>query len=143
MEYSFLAEVVLITHFLYAFFVVGGLLLIWAGGFMKWQWVKLFWFRIIHLTSIAFVAIISLFGIPCPLTILEGNLRAAGETDFYNQSFIQYWLHKILFYEAPDETFTIIYVAFAIAVAGSFYFVPVRFPRFLAKKLKKDTKKMN
>ncbi len=128
MEYSFLADVVLITHFLYVLFVLGGLLLTWIGGFMKWQWVKLFWFRIIHLASIAFVAIISLFGIPCPLTILEGNLRIAGEADFYNQSFIQYWLHKILFYEASEEVFTLAYLAFAFLVGISFYFVPLSNP---------------
>ena len=128
MVYSFLADVVLITHFLYVLFVVVGLLFIWIGGLMKWQWVKSFWFRILHLASIAFVAVISLFGIPCPLTILEGNLRIAGGVDFYNQSFIQYWLHKILFYEAPEEIFTIIYSAFALAVAGSFYFDPLANP---------------
>ena len=128
MDYVFLADVVLITHFLYVLFVVGGLLLIWSAGFMEWQWVKLFWFRIIHLASIAFVAAISMFGIPCPLTILEGNLRVAGGADFYNQSFIQYWLHKILFYEASGEIFTLIYSTFAIAVAGSFYFVPLANP---------------
>ncbi len=140
MKYSFLADIVLITHFLYVLFVVGGLLLILTGGFIKWQWVKLFYFRIVHLATIAFVAVISLFGIPCPLTILEGNLRIAGGADFYSQSFIQYWLHKILFYEAPEEVFTVIYVAFAIAVAGSFYFVPVRFPSFFNTKNTKDTK---
>ena len=136
MNYVFLADVVLITHFLYVLFVVGGLLLILIGGFMKWQWVKFFWFRIIHLASIAFVAIISLFGIPCPLTILEGNLRISSGTAFHNQSFIQYWLHKILFYEGPEEIFTIIYVAFAITVAGSFYFVPLSNPL----KTRKNTK---
>ncbi len=140
MEYFFLADVVLFTHFLYALFVVGGLLFIWIGGLMKWQWIKLFWFRVIHLASIAFVAVISLFGIPCPLTILEGNLRIAGGADFYNQSFIQYWLHKILFYEVPEEIFTAIYVVFAIAVTGSFYFVPVHLPTFL---IQKNTKNRN
>lgn len=137
MNYIFLADIVLIIHFLYVLFVVVGLLLIWTGGFLKWQWVKNFWFRIIHLASIAFVAIISLFGIPCPLTILEGNLRIASGSDFYNQSFIQHWLHKILFYQFSEGVFTLIYVAFAILVAGSFYFVPVRFPSFLTQK---DTK---
>ena len=107
---------------------------------MKWQWVKLFWFRIIHLASIAFVAVISLFGIPCPLTILEGNLRISSGADFYNQSFIQYWLYKILFYEGPEEIFTIIYAVFAFLVGVSFYFVPVRLPSFLATKNTKYTK---
>ncbi len=96
---------------------------------MKWQWVKLFWFRIIHLASIAFVAVISLFGIPCPLTILEGNLRISSGADFYNQSFIQYWLYKILFYEAPGIAFTIGYVIFVLLVAVSFLFVPLSNPR--------------
>ena len=129
MNYSFLADIVLITHFLYVLFVIGGLILVWAGWFMKWQWVKLFWFRIIHLASIAFVAVISLFGIPCPLTILEGNLRISSGADFYNQSFIQYWLYKILFYEAPGIAFTIGYVIFVLLVAVSFLFVPLSNPR--------------
>lgn len=125
MNHRLLADVVLIAHFLYVLFVVTGLLLIWIGGFMEWQWVKLFWFRVIHLASIAFVAIISLFNIPCPLTILEMNLRISGGADFHSQRFIQHWLHKILFYEAPDVVFTILYVSFAVLVGISFYYVPV------------------
>jgi len=136
MNYVFLADVVLIAHFIYVMFVVVGLLLIWAGKFLKWQWVKLFLFRIAHLASIAFVAIISIFGIPCPLTILEGNLRLSGGVDFYNQSFIQYWLYKILFYEAPEEVFTLIYVVFAIMVGISFYFIPLSNPRKTQKSAK-------
>ncbi len=129
MSYIFLADIVLIIHFLYVLFIVGGLILIWLGTYIKWQWIKIFWFRIIHLVSIMFVAIISIMGIQCPLTILERNLRVVAGTGFYSQSFIQFWIHKILFYQAPEEVFTIIYVAFAISVGGTFYFAPIHFPK--------------
>ncbi len=140
MKYIFLADLVLITHFLYVLFVVGGLALVWTGKFLNWKWVHNPWFRFAHLASIALVSLMSLLGIYCPLTILEGNLRIAGGGDIYNQSFIEYWLHKILFFEAPEWVFTQIYTAFAVVVAGSFYFVPVRFSSSLTAK-RPETKK--
>lgn len=129
MRYIFLADIVLIIHFLYVLFVVIGLFLIWVGIYMRWKWVKNFWFRIIHLASMVFVVIISIFGIPCPLTILERNLRLFGGKDFYVQSFVQHWVHKVLFYSAPDEVFTAIYIVFAMLAGGTFYFVPIRFSK--------------
>lgn len=133
MDSIVLADIVLLTHFLFVVFIVAGLLVIWVGKLMRWQWIRLFWFRILHLTSIAFVAIISVFSIPCPLTILERNLRISGGVDFYNQGFIQYWIYKVLFYHASEHTFTLIYIAFLIAVALTFFFVPIHSP-FISKK---------
>lgn len=129
MSYIFLADVVLIIHFLYVLFVLVGLLFIWVGNYRRWNWIRKFWFRIIHLASIIFVVIISIFGVPCPLTILERNLRLLGGKGFYIQSFVQHWVHKVLFYFAPDEVFTIIYIAFAMLVGGTFYFVPIHFSK--------------
>ena len=140
MTYVFLADLVLISHFLYVLFVVAGLALVWTGKFLKWKWVQNPWFRFAHLASIAFVALMSLLGIPCPLTILEGNLRIAGGGDIYNQSFIEYWLHRILFFDAPQSVFTLIYIVFAVVVAGSFYFVPVRFSSSLTAKRPENKK---
>ncbi|MGH8640305.1 MAG: DUF2784 family protein, partial [Burkholderiales bacterium] len=46
---SWLADLILIVHFLFVAFVVGGLALIWIGAAAGWEWVRNFWFRVAHL----------------------------------------------------------------------------------------------
>jgi len=125
MKFIILADLVLALHFLFVLFNVIGVLLIWVGKYMNWLWVHYFWFRAVHFASILFVVVLSLLDISCPLTVFEKNLRLLGGEDFYNQSFIKFWIHKILFYNAPEEVFRIIYIIFFILVAGTFIFVPI------------------
>ncbi|MDH5553342.1 MAG: DUF2784 domain-containing protein, partial [Nitrosomonas sp.] len=61
-----------------------------------------------------------------PLTALENKLRQV-ETE---SSFIQHWLHQIIFYSLPESVLTIIYILFALLVAATFKFVP---PNYLRK----------
>jgi hypothetical protein len=49
-----LADIVLIVHFAFVAFVVGGLALVWIGAVLGWAWVRNFWFRAAHLAAIAF-----------------------------------------------------------------------------------------
>ncbi len=119
---SLLADIILVVHFLFVAFVVGGLALIWLGAAAGWRWVRNFWFRIAHLAAICFVAAEALLGIICPLTAWEDALRGArNET-----SFIARWIHRVLFYSFPDWVFTTAYVLFALAVALTFWLAPPR-----------------
>ncbi|MDP1549726.1 MAG: DUF2784 domain-containing protein [Nitrosomonas sp.] len=115
-----LADLVLIIHFLYVLFVVGSLPVIWLGAWLKLTFVRNPWFRYLHLAAILFVVIESLLGVVCPLTLWENTLRQI-ET---NNSFIQQWLHKIMFYTVPESLFTVVYVLFAGLVAATFKWVP-------------------
>jgi len=114
-----LADSILIIHFGFVVFVVGGLGLIWIGAVAGWRWVRNFLFRAAHLAAIVFVAAVALAGIWCPLTLWEAQLR--GESA--EKSFIAHWIHRILYYDLPEWVFTIAYVAFAAAVAATWYFV--------------------
>lgn len=116
---NWLADLVLIVHFAFVSFVVGGLALVWAGAAAGWQWVRNFWFRAAHLAAIAYVAGEALLGIVCPLTVWEDALRGRHE----EKSFVARWIHRMLFYEFPDWVFTAAYVLFAIAVAASWCLV--------------------
>ncbi len=122
-----LADIILVLHFLYVGFVIGGLLAVWIGAWLRWSWIRNFWFRILHLCAIAFVALESVFGVVCPLTKWENQLRYTKD-GVYETSFMQYWIHKILFYQAPEYIFTVIYIVFTLAVAGSLIFVRPRKP---------------
>ena len=116
---ALLADLILIVHFLFVAFVVGGLALIWIGAAAGWEWVRDFWFRIAHLGAIAFVAGEALLGIGCPLTVWEAQLRGAGG----GKSFVAQWTHRILFYDFPEWVFTILHVGFALIVAATWWWV--------------------
>lgn len=118
-----LAELVLLLHFAYVVFVVGGLPLIWLGNALGWRWVRNWWFRVLHLAAIAFVAVEAVVGVMCPLTVLEDVLRPGEER---GASFIQRWLHAIMFWDWPLWVFTAIYIAFTVVVAGTFVLLPPR-----------------
>lgn len=115
-----LADIVLMIHFLYVLFVVGSLPVIWLGAWFKRSFVRNRWFRYVHLGAIALVVAESWMGVVCPLTVWENALRRV-ETD---GSFIQHWLHRIMFYDVPEGVLTAVYVLFAGLVAMTFKWVP-------------------
>jgi len=114
-----LADIVLIAHFLFVAFVVGGLAVVWLGAAAGWTWVRNFWFRAAHLAAIAFVAGEALLGFWCPLTIWEDALRGAQS----EKSFVARWIHRALFYDFPLWVFTTAYVVFALVVAVTWWWI--------------------
>jgi len=122
--YQSLADVVLLLHALSVVFVVAALLLTIVGGYRQWFWIRNWWFRVIHLAGITVVVVQSWAGLLCPLTTLEMWLRdQAGEVR-YEGSFIQYWLGRFLYYNAPEWVFVVAYTAFGLLVIITW----VRFP---------------
>lgn len=123
--YLALADVVLVVHAGFVAFVVFGLVLIWVGGLRHWAFVRNIWFRIAHLAAIGVVTAESMTGFICPLTTWENRLRMlAGGEQRYAGSFIQHWLHRVIFYDLNERVFTVVYLAFLAAVAVSFWLVP-------------------
>lgn len=117
-----LADAVLLVHFAFVAFVVGGLAYIWIGAVAGWRGVHNLRFRIAHLAAIVFVAGEALAGVVCPLTIWEDALRGtAGD-----KSFVARWVHRVLYWDLPEWAFTTAYVLFAAAVALTLWLVPPR-----------------
>ena len=122
--YSFLADLILVIHFGFVAFVVLGFVVIWAGYFWEWRFVRNLWFRLAHVFAIGFVAAEALAGMVCPLTLWEEKLRwRAGEGAAYGGSFIQHWVHRFLFFDLPEWAFTILYVVFFALVFVTFWIV--------------------
>jgi polyferredoxin len=115
-----LADALLVVHFLIVAFIVGGLLLIWIGAGLDWRWVRNPWFRYAHVGAIGFVAAEAVLGIACPLTIWEDLLRGGVRPE----SFIGRWVHRALYYQAPEWIFTIAYLAWALATLATLWLVP-------------------
>lgn len=122
--YQYLADATLFLHFSFVIFVIVALILTVAGGYLNWSWVRNWWFRLTHLASISFVVVQSWLGLICPLTTLEMWLREQINEELYVGSFIQYWLQRILYYQAADWVFTLIYTVFGLFVIFSW----IRFP---------------
>ena len=114
--YLALADSLLVVHFAFVAFVVVGFILILAGLWRGWKWVRNFWFRIFHLLAIGIVVAQTWLGKACPLTVWESTLRAKAGAAGYNVDFLQYWLHKILYFNAPAWVFTLAYTVFAALV---------------------------
>jgi hypothetical protein len=114
--YGILADAILIVHFAFVVFVVLGFLLILTGLMAKWMWIHNRKFRIAHLAAIAVVVLQAWFGQLCPLTIWENDLRRLAGQSGYTESFIEHWLHRILFYQAEPWVFTTIYTVFGALV---------------------------
>jgi Protein of Unknown function (DUF2784) len=106
---GWLADAILALHAAYVAFVVGGLALIWLGIARGWRWVRNFWFRLLHLAAIGLVAAEALIGLACPLTVFEDWLRSVDDA---TGSFVERWLHLILFWDFPSWVFTLAYVIF-------------------------------
>jgi hypothetical protein len=126
LPYQLLADLVLIGHVAVVAFVVGGFILIVAGNRLGWRWVNTFGFRILHLAAIGFVALQAWLGAACPLTSLEMALRREARLATYSGSFIEHWLHRLLYYEAPSWAFVLAYSTFGLLVLAAWWCFPPR-----------------
>ncbi|MFZ5556176.1 MAG: DUF2784 domain-containing protein [Pseudomonadota bacterium] len=117
-----LADLILVAHFLFVLFVVGGLAAIWIGAWRGWAFSRNLWFRVAHLAAILFVVGEALVGVMCPLTVWEDALRGRES----GKGFIARWIHALMFYDWPAWVFTAIYTGFALLVVLTFVMVPPR-----------------
>jgi hypothetical protein len=124
LPFQVLADTVLALHLALVLFVVAGLVLVVAGNFRRWKWANKLWFRLAHLAAIAVVVAESWFGVVCPLTRLEMWLRAQGGAGRYGGGFIEHWLARLLYYDAPAWVFTSTYTLFGVSVAASWWYFP-------------------
>lgn len=127
--YSILADLIVALHVGYVSFVVIGQLLIWIGIPFRWRWIRNPWFRCTHLATMLIVGLEAAFGIECPLTRWEAQLRTlAGET-VSEGTFIGRWLHAAIFVSVDPAMLEKLHILFAILVLATFLFWPPVFSR--------------
>jgi hypothetical protein len=118
------ADIVLVLHFSIVLFVVAGLVLVLAGNHLGWAWVNRLWFRLAHLAAIGVVVAEAWLGITCPLTTLEFWLRREAGAVFHQQGFIEYWVQRLLYYDAPAWVFISAYTGFGLLVLATWFVYP-------------------
>lgn len=87
MIYRVLANLVVLSHLGFIFFVIFGGLLAFRWRFMPW----------LHLPAVAWAAAVQLFGWICPLTPLENALRRAGGAAGYTGGFFDHYTTAIIY----------------------------------------------
>jgi len=87
MPYALLADAVLLLHFVFVLFVVG-------GGLLALKWPKVVW---LHLPAAFWGVWIELSGSICPLTPLEQSLLTSAGESSYAGSFIGHYLEPVLY----------------------------------------------
>lgn len=123
---ALLADALLTLHVGVVLFVVGLLPLILIGGVLDSHWVRNFSLRLTHLVLMVFIAAQAWLGQLCPLTVWEQDLRRLAGQSGYRESFIEHWLSRLLYWEAPWWVFVAGYTGFALLVGAAWWWVRPR-----------------
>jgi hypothetical protein len=112
---TILANGLLIVHFLWAIWMVAGVLLTVVGFWWVrfWRWTA---FRTAHLVGLVITGSTPLWsGGICPLTVWEWRFRA-GQMPGERESFIVYWIRELLFYDVDPLALSLVSSAAALFV---------------------------
>lgn len=115
-------QLVLGAHLVVIGFNVAGLVLIPLGAWAGWGFVRIRWLRLLHLASLAVVAVQAVLGEACFLTIWQSDLTGGGRED----PLIMRWVNSVIFWPLPMWVFTALYVAVFVYVLALWRWVPPR-----------------
>lgn len=111
MLYRLLAELIMLLHFAYIIFVMGGAFLVLHRRW--WMW--------LHIPAVAWGVWIEFFSKVCPLTPLENSLRAKAGQAGYAGGFIDHYLARIIYPEGLTPRAQIGIGAFVVIVNAALY----------------------
>jgi hypothetical protein len=109
-----LGQMVLGVHLVVIAFNVLGLIAIPLGAARGWRWVRIRWWRLLHIASWAVVALQAILGRACFLTLWQDKLTgASGEPPL-----IMRFVKSLIYWPLPIWVFGAVYVVlFALVIA--------------------------
>lgn len=113
---------VLAIHLAVIAFSIFGLVAIPLGGWLGWAWVRVRWWRALHLLSLAVVALQAALGRACFLTLWQDGLTGGGQED----PLIMRWVNGLIYWPLPIWMFTAAYLVIFAYVAALWFVVPPR-----------------
>jgi hypothetical protein len=126
---ALLADLTVVVHLAYFLFVVAGFPLIWLGAWRRWGWVRDLRFRVGHLAAIALVALETVIGADCPLTVIEVRLRIQAGQSPGQEPFVARLVDSVLFHDWPDWVFNLLHLGFALVILATMLLIPPRLSR--------------
>jgi hypothetical protein len=120
-----LAGAVLAIHLAVINFNLFGLVAVPIGAKLGWRFVRVRWWRILHIGSMAVVAVQAIAGRACFLTILQEGLAGGGAQP---PPLIMAFVNRLVFWPLPLWVFTVIYVLACLYTLALWRLVPPDIP---------------
>jgi hypothetical protein len=127
--YVMLARLVLAAHVAIIIFNVAGLVVIPLGAWRGWAFVRIWWWRALHLAILALVAVQALLARACFLTLWQSALQQRAGEAASSAPLIARWVHDLLFWPLPLWFFAVLYVAVWLYALLLWRLVPPRWRR--------------
>jgi len=118
-----LAGLVLALHLLVVAFNLFGMIAVPLGAWRGWRFVRVAWWRALHLALMAAVALQALFGRACILTIWQAALESEA-APAQVQPMIQRWMEGVLFWDLPPWVFAGAYSLLSVYCLALWFIVP-------------------
>jgi len=122
------AAAILWAHVGVIAFNVFGLVAIPLGAWRDRRFVRVFWWRALHLGALAIVALQAVLGRACFLTIWENDLLAHANRATSDAPLIQRWVSRIIFWPFPLWVFAALYIGVCIYTLVLWWLVPPNAP---------------
>jgi hypothetical protein len=119
---AILALIVLATHLAIIAFNLFGLIAIPLGAWCHWRFVRIRWWRMLHVGILAMVALQALLGRACILTLWQDSL-AGGST---HSPLIRRWVIGLIYWPLPIWFFALLYLAVFTYTLALWFLVPPR-----------------
>ena len=116
-----LGQLVLAVHLVVIAFNIAGLIVVPLGAWRGWPWVRIRWWRLLHLVSLAVVAGQAALGRACFLTDWQDGLSGGGR-----EPLIMRWVNSVIYWPLPMWVFTAGYLVVFGYVIALWVFVPPR-----------------
>lgn len=120
MDAALLAGSVLAVHLAVIAFNLFGLVAVPLGAWRGWGFVRVRWWRLLHLASFAVVALQALLGRACFLTLWQDAASGAAT----EQPLIMRTVNRLIYWPLPMWAFTAAYVALFVYVLALWRWVP-------------------
>jgi Protein of Unknown function (DUF2784) len=103
-----IADAVLAVHVMIILFNALGLLIVPIGGLLGWRFVRIRWWRLLHIALLAAVAIQALAGRACILTLWQAALAGAATEP---PPLIARLVNAVIYWPLPIWVFAVLYAA--------------------------------
>jgi hypothetical protein len=116
-----LAGLVLAFHVGIVLFNLFGMVAVPLGAWRGWRFVRVRWWRALHVAALAAVAVQALLGRACFLTLWQDALLGASAQ---RTPLIMGWVDRLLFWPLPMSFFAALYVLVFLYVLALWRLVP-------------------
>ena len=119
-----LANLLAVVHIAYFLFIVLGTLAILVGPRFGWTWIRNLPFRLLHLAAVYVVLVEEVFGIACPLSVMQWDLRSASGGPVEATEGLGGILDGLLFRTIPGWALDVLYWSTGLGLLLLLYLVP-------------------